>query len=79
MELILVSLAQVDDAAPWRRVTGYQGELYLDDSTDGDPRKGVAAPGSQGYAAFKLNRGPGFVMNDKNKDADPYPNPRSIA
>ena len=67
VDLVLVSLAKVKDAAAWRRVTGYQGELYLDDTTDGDPRKGVAAPASQGYAAFKLNRGPGFVMNDKNK------------
>jgi len=68
VDLVLVSLAQVKDAAEWRRVTGYEGELYLDDTTQGDPRNGVAAPASEGYAAFKLNRGPSFVMNDKNKE-----------
>ncbi|GMH78925.1 hypothetical protein TrST_g6134 [Triparma strigata] len=55
VHLVCISLGSPDKIQAWLDITKFQGEIYVDDSTSGDPT--VDQKGSQAYGIFKLKRG----------------------
>eukprot|EP00518_Triparma_eleuthera_P018090 CAMPEP_0197545810 /NCGR_PEP_ID=MMETSP1320-20131121/701_1 /TAXON_ID=91990 /ORGANISM="Bolidomonas sp., Strain RCC2347" /LENGTH=606 /DNA_ID=CAMNT_0043105347 /DNA_START=13 /DNA_END=1833 /DNA_ORIENTATION=+ len=62
--LCLISLGNVEQVKEWLEVTGYDGELYIDESTDGNPMTSPSTPGSLPYAVFRLRRGAEYLRLD---------------
>ena len=68
ISLCVISLGSHTKAKEWLKTTGYDGELYLDEATSGDPRVGTSTPASLPYAVFRLKRG-GEVLRQDNPEA----------
>eukprot|EP00618_Florenciella_parvula_P001960 CAMPEP_0119502758 /NCGR_PEP_ID=MMETSP1344-20130328/24128_1 /TAXON_ID=236787 /ORGANISM="Florenciella parvula, Strain CCMP2471" /LENGTH=312 /DNA_ID=CAMNT_0007538991 /DNA_START=24 /DNA_END=959 /DNA_ORIENTATION=+ len=64
MALIVISMGTVSQAAQWVQITKFDGEVYVDDTTDGNMATGAVQDGSKAYQIMKLKRGPNMVMND---------------
>jgi hypothetical protein len=62
--VIAISLGTVAQGRQWLKKTGFDGELYLDDTTTGHPVNGVEQSMSKGYAAFRLKRGVNVLRLD---------------
>ena len=56
VHLVCVSLGKVEQAKRWLEITQFDGELYVDENTYGDPSKGVELPQSVSYGIFSLKR-----------------------
>ena len=56
VHLVCVSLGKVEQAKRWLDITRFEGELYVDEKTYGDPSKGVEPPQSESYGIFSLKR-----------------------
>ena len=64
VQLVCVSLGTPYQAKKWLEITKFDGELYVDDKTYGDPRLGVEPAQSVSYGVFKLKRGPEVLRLD---------------
>jgi len=56
VDLVGVSLGTVEQGKVWKEKTGFEGELYVDESTEGNPKLALSAEGSRAYGKLRLVR-----------------------
>ncbi len=71
ISLACVSLGKVHQMEGWLESTGFKGELYVDDSSDGNPTTALSSTQSKPYAAFRLKRSLSSLRLD-NPQAQEY-------
>mmetsp|Transcript_21559 Transcript_21559/g.44974 ORF Transcript_21559/g.44974 Transcript_21559/m.44974 type:complete len:607 (-) Transcript_21559:19-1839(-) len=64
IQLVCISLGTPEQAKRWLEITNFDGELYVDDRTVGDPRLGVEKSQSVSYGVFRLKRGADVLRLD---------------
>ena len=63
ISLVLVSLGKVEQIAAFRKLTNFEGEIWVDDSTDGSV-SAVNQKISKIYESFDCKRGPALLRMD---------------
>ena len=67
--LVAISMGTVDQGKELLKVTNFDGELFVDTSSNGNPKE--AHPQAVSYNRFSLKRGKDFIFNERTSAAAP--------